>query len=267
MFANLIESASHQQDLARKGRFFLATLIGYALVVAGAGLMSIYAYDTHVAVNQDLEFLGLVPPIVEEQRQPEAKNAGPKAKNNQQKYTPPQRIDAIDRIADATKIPDTISAVKNPVPEIPKGYYEIGNTNTEGTTIGSPDGVPNGTSNGETGPVVKIETTPPPVKVTPPDPPTPKVLKKTHVLNGDAIELPKPPYPILAKKTGVQGSVSVQIMIDESGKIISARAASGHMMLRSAAEQAAYRARFNPTRLNGVPVKVTGIITYNFSLQ
>jgi TonB family protein len=58
----------------------------------------------------------------------------------------------------------------------------------------------------------------------------------------------------------------VQVTIDETGKVISARAISGHPLLQAAATQAAYSARFSPTQLSGQPVKVTGTINYNFQL-
>jgi TonB family protein len=66
---------------------------------------------------------------------------------------------------------------------------------------------------------------------------------------------------------GIQGAVNVQILIDESGKVISAQAVKGHALLTRAAEDAARRARFTPTRLGDQPVKVQGVITYNFLLQ
>jgi outer membrane biosynthesis protein TonB len=56
----------------------------------------------------------------------------------------------------------------------------------------------------------------------------------------------------------------VQIIVDEGGRVISARAISGHPLLRAAAESAARQAKFSPTLLSGTPVKVTGIIVYNF---
>jgi TonB family protein len=60
--------------------------------------------------------------------------------------------------------------------------------------------------------------------------------------------------------------VVVQVTIDETGKVISAKAVSGHPLLQAAAVQAAYGARFSPTQLSGQPVKVTGQINYNFQL-
>ncbi len=70
----------------------------------------------------------------------------------------------------------------------------------------------------------------------PPPKPTPKPAPKTisgGVVNGKAISLPAPPYPAAAKAVGAKGSVSVQVLIDENGSVISASAASGHPLLRS----------------------------------
>ena len=84
------------------------------------------------------------------------------------------------------------------------------------------------------------------------------------VLNGKATYLPKPNYPASAKAVGASGAVSVQVLIDEQGYVASASAISGHPLLREAAVEAASSARFSPTMLNGVPVRVSGMITYNF---
>jgi protein TonB len=61
--------------------------------------------------------------------------------------------------------------------------------------------------------------------------------------------------------------VTVEILIDEQGRVVSARATSGHALLRAAAQSSAYQARFSPTSISGHPVKVAGVITYNFILQ
>ncbi len=96
--------------------------------------------------------------------------------------------------------------------------------------------------------------------------PMPKTISG-GVLNSKATILPLPPYPAAAKAVRASGSVSVQVLIDESGVVISAIAVSGHPLLREAAEVAARQARFAPTLLSGEPVKVSGVITYNFSLD
>ena len=95
--------------------------------------------------------------------------------------------------------------------------------------------------------------------------PIPKVVSK-GVITGLALVLPKPAYPQIARQAGARGAVTVQVLIDETGKVISAKAVSGHPMLLAAAQQAAYGARFSPTKLSGQPVKITGRINYNFTI-
>ncbi|HEV7903304.1 MAG TPA: TonB family protein [Pyrinomonadaceae bacterium] len=87
------------------------------------------------------------------------------------------------------------------------------------------------------------------------------------VLNGKAVYKPQPEYPASAKSVRAQGVVTVQVIVDETGKVIEAKATRyPHLSLVWAAEEAALRARFTPTLLSGSPVKVRGIITYNFLL-
>jgi TonB family protein len=84
------------------------------------------------------------------------------------------------------------------------------------------------------------------------------------VLNGKAISLPKPDYPAEARAAGVEGVVVIQVTVDEQGIVTEARAVSGPPQLQQVAVNAALQARFSPTLLLGEPVKVTGVIVYNF---
>lgn len=86
------------------------------------------------------------------------------------------------------------------------------------------------------------------------------------VLNGKAVSLPKPVYPSEAKRLKVSGPVNVRVVIDENGNVTSAKAVDGPAPLREAAETAARQAKFAPTTQNGITVKVTGVLTYNFEL-
>lgn len=86
------------------------------------------------------------------------------------------------------------------------------------------------------------------------------------VLNGKAMSLPKPQYPPAALAVRASGSVNVQVVIDENGMVISAKAVSGHPLLRSSAVDAATGAVFAPILLRGEPVKVSGVLVYNFQL-
>jgi len=87
------------------------------------------------------------------------------------------------------------------------------------------------------------------------------------ILNGKAITLPRPEYPAVARAAKAAGNVTVEVTIDEEGNVISARSVSGHPLLQSAALTAARQAKFSPTRLSGQPVKVNGVLVYNFVTQ
>jgi TonB family protein len=84
------------------------------------------------------------------------------------------------------------------------------------------------------------------------------------VLNGRAIRLPRPEYPSVAKARHAGGVVVVEVLIDERGNVIGACAVSGHEALVRVSEAAAREAKFSPTKLSGKPVRVIGVITYNF---
>lgn len=86
------------------------------------------------------------------------------------------------------------------------------------------------------------------------------------VLNGRAISKPAPAYPEDAKQARAEGTVVVHITVDETGRVIDAAAICGHPLLFEASVRAARQARFTPTLLDGVPVKVSGTITYNYNL-
>ena len=94
--------------------------------------------------------------------------------------------------------------------------------------------------------------------------PTENANVESNVLNGTALALPQPTYPPLARAARVSGTVTVQVLIDEQGNVTSARAVDGHPLLQAACVAAARQAKFSPTLLEGEPVKVTGVIKYNF---
>jgi TonB family protein len=87
------------------------------------------------------------------------------------------------------------------------------------------------------------------------------------VARGRLISTPKPEYPAAARINRITGRVTVHLVIDAQGKVTSAQAVSGPSELRRAAEAAALKARFEPTRLSGTPVSVNGVISYDFYPQ
>ena len=80
------------------------------------------------------------------------------------------------------------------------------------------------------------------------------------VLNGKAIYLPLPDVP----PGDATGTVMVQVLVDEQGSVVAARAVSGPAALQPSAVNAARLARFTTTMLMGEPVKVSGTLVYNF---
>lgn len=266
MFNNLIESRSHTGEFKRRGSFFLYTIAAYGLLFAVAGVGSIYAYDAHLDEQQS-EVVTMLSPI--------DLPGPPKAPDNHPASTPKQTNK--DQIADVRPVliasinhpelpPPPISAQPNPILPVRDGFITtIGARQSNGSGPVGPPGP------GGDGPANVVATT---VVVDPgtPPPPTPtpapvKVLRTSRVLNSEALSLPKPVYSNLAKQTRAAGTVSVQILIDEKGKVISAHALGGNPLLSVEAVRAALQARFSPTMIGDTPVKVSGLINYNFVLQ
>jgi VWFA-related protein/TonB family protein len=154
------------------------------------------------------------------------------------------------------------------------------NTPTPEQTAAAPTPAPSPTHASEvaaTSPVIKATPTPAPLPSPTPteasrpsssgEPARQKTPISGGVLNSKAVTLPKPDYPSAAKSVGAQGKVVVELTIDETGKVIKARAVSGHPLLQKAAVAAALQARFSPTILSGEAVSITGTISYTFLLQ
>ena len=268
MFTNLIESASHIREYKRRSSFFLITVASYAVILFAAGIVSVYAYDAQLeAQNNSLELLSWVPPVttvpkpINENHSAVVRRSTPATAPVDRNITVAERTVAISN--DPRLVPNFIDVNPNPIPPV-TGPVRIGDVNKD------PPFVPS-TKNGScltcTGQAVTIETDskppePPPI-VKPPT--TERVTSK--ILIAKIISMPQPAYPRMAKDTHTQGPVNIQILVDEQGKVISAQVVSGNPMLSFAAKDAAMRARFTPTVLNGQPVKIQGVITYNFVLQ
>lgn len=146
------------------------------------------------------------------------------------------------------------STIRNKIDPTPTPLPTLGATPTPIPT-GSP------ASNGET------EVQPDPVKSSTAHSHPPPLTISGGVLNGKATSLPKPTYPPAAKAVRASGSVSVQVLVSESGNVISTNAVSGHPLLKQAAVEAAKNAKFSPTMLSGKAVKVSGVLTFNFTLE
>jgi len=261
MFNNLIESTSHAREFKRRGSFLFFTTVTYAVLIALGGVASIYAYDAHLE-TQNTEFeITMIPVTPPEEAAPQpVRNTIRPASNSSGQPTHSTRTELITSTSDPNKIPDNISAERVIIPPA-RFDSRIGPENLDPPT---PAGTSRGTGGTGNTPVVSIADPPPPPPAPKPSPVVPKVVKISVVLNSKALELPRPVYPMLAKQIRLSGTVNVQVLIDETGRVIQATTISGHPLFVEAAKRAAMQARFSPTVISDQPVKVSGVITYNF---
>jgi TonB family protein len=85
-------------------------------------------------------------------------------------------------------------------------------------------------------------------------------------LTGKARQRVSPSYPPLARTAHISGVVTVFMIVNEKGDVESVERADGPQQLQQAATDAARRWKFNPTVIDGQPVRVTGYLSFNFSL-
>lgn len=261
MFDNLVESSSHKQDISRKGSFIIATTLIYGVLIAAFVVISILWYDAHLA-EQELELTTLVAPVPvpQQEKVPEQKQEAKPVKAEQNVDV---RKELIADVAESRLAPKEVSAKASDVPPVRRGVTTVIGTADSNAAAPMPAGPGSGTV--VAAPArVNIADEPPPPAATP----TPRTAPISGgVLNGKAISLPKPAYPPIARAAHASGTVVVQVLIDENGNVVSAKAVSGHPLLQAVAVSAARQARFSPTKLSGQPVKVTGVIQYNFVAQ
>lgn len=274
MLDNLIESKKNSAENRRLGRFLLTTFVlVFSLALSGV-LWSLFAKDFGLS-SEDFELSTLVQPIPvinnEPEPEPPQKTEKIQTANAAERTT---RRDVILQITENPIVPKEISVKPNTQSERPNSPFEISPgpevTAESVRKTDAPPGEKNSTfaKSIEPASIEKPEVIipkPPPVKKPEPEERKNPAIVSDGVINGKATYLPKPPYPQTARAVGASGAVSVQVTIDETGNVVSAKAVSGHPLLKDAAERAARGAKFSPTYLSKQPVKVSGLIVYNFT--
>ena len=94
-----------------------------------------------------------------------------------------------------------------------------------------------------------------------------KNLVQSGLMAGTLTIGPTPPYSQEAKNGGISGPVVLKITLDENGQLGSINVLSGHPILSGPAELAARRSTYAPAKLEGMPVKITGLLIYNFGMD
>lgn len=277
MLDQLVESKDNGQENVRKvGILAVILFIMIAAVFGGIlwDLGKLFKAYLSEGMGGDLELTALVAPVPVQAEEPPPPEIKQEEKPTKVEQNVDVRKEYILDTSQNTKIPDKIETNNVEVKTVrPNIKTVIGNTdsNTDRPTTNPNERVVTETKGvGETDntkpPAVEEDDAPVITKPTPQ--PTPKPVPKTvsgGVVNSKATNLVKPSYPQAARAVGAKGAVNVQVTIGENGSVISASAVSGHPLLRPAAEAAARQSKFSPTLLSGQPVKVTGVIVYNFT--
>ena len=76
-----------------------------------------------------------------------------------------------------------------------------------------------------------------------------------------------PVYPIAERQRNTEGLVTVEIILDEEGKVKSAKATSGPKALRQSAEDAVRKSKFKPVIVGDKAIKAAGFINFNFKIS
>ncbi len=283
MLENLVESRNSNEQKSRSGYLLTTFTLVTALAFSGV-LWSLFAKDLAMS-GDEFALSKLITPIPMPAEAPPPAPKEPKTPPQSDLHTVNQTTRQMNmlRIDENPIVPKVISTAPNSQkarPEtafiIKKGaetdFHTSVNAGNDDRGSGSGgDGFSSDSSGSQNTresavrmptppPLIIKKPTPEPAKTTPP-------ILKSNVVNGKATSLPKPQYPAAAQTMRVEGDVNVQVLIDEAGSVVSAKAVSGHPLLRSVSEIAARSAKFSPTVLNGQKVKVSGIIVYKFTRQ
>jgi periplasmic protein TonB len=250
MFDRLVES-SRQNPGRRAGGYLFITGLIYTLALAVFVALAVIGFNPVLADERSFLARVTLPPPVDPQPVQSSRTVCTEC-------TPDPIIRSPAKIP-TTILPDTNVGGSRPM---------ILSPNILNTIPGGSGGSPIG---GET-----ADPAPPPPAPSPS--PTPKIEPAAKgdpgpnrvsegVLQGGAIKKVRPLYPEIAKKGRIGGPVQVQVMISEDGRVMEAFILRGHILLRNAAVEAARQWVFEPTTLSKVPVKVQGVLTFDFILE
>ncbi|MEK6302132.1 MAG: TonB family protein [Acidobacteriota bacterium] len=99
-----------------------------------------------------------------------------------------------------------------------------------------------------------------------PPPSAPAPQRASALIKGEAVKQVQPNYPEIARSARQEGAVPVEVSIDEKGDVVSARATSGPILLRGAAESAARQWKFRASTRDGKPLATVTTINFRFRL-
>lgn len=93
------------------------------------------------------------------------------------------------------------------------------------------------------------------------------IHKSEGQLRSSAINKAIPAYPAEAKEKKVEGDVTVEVKVNEEGKVISAKYVSGPEIFTDSVVKAAKEWTFKPNMVKGEATKVAGVLSFRFKLE
>jgi TonB family protein len=279
MLDKLVVSKDSTKENRRTGNFIITSFLAMVSVLTVGLVYSLFTYNLAMG-NENLTISTLIAPVPEMEIKPEPpkEEIKPEQKTNQtnliSRKTNTQRLDE-----SPVKPPAKISVNKSNVIARPKGAFKVddfdspanftpsGVSGSRNENGGTSIGGGNSGNNSDTQVIIpKPEIEKPPALKKEPKPEVEKIRGPVSggVVNGKAISLVQPNYSSAARAINAGGKVTVQVLIDEDGKVISAKAVNGHPLLIQSAIRAAKASKFSPTLLSNKKVQVSGVIIYNF---
>ena len=120
----------------------------------------------------------------------------------------------------------------------------------------------------ETNAVAPVPMVPAPGSAAPPQADSPGMISaaRTPPLR---LYNPKPGYPPAALRRGLEGTVELELNIDERGTVtdVHVSQSSGHSILDREAVKTARKWRFVPARVNGIPVRTNTLQPVRFQVE
>ncbi len=252
MFDSLIES-DFPTRRRRTGGYLLGATVLYFAVLVTTATMAIMWFNPGLAEALEMNARLTVPRPLVQTSSPRLNPGAPRA-SVAPAFVAPER-------------PPDLTASRQT--NLPRFDSERSSALGPVTLNGGPM-IPGGVGPGVIGGASDRAAAPPPPAPTPsPAVTTPVVPRPVSegVLRGRAVMTHTPTYPEMARRIRLSGQVQIQVLISEDGRVIEATILNGHPLLRAAALDSARRWVFTPTRLSGVPVKVQGILTFNFTMN
>lgn len=245
----------NEEQAPRRKPLAVAASVGLQILVIGL-LILIPLFTTEALPKDQLYAVLLAPPPPPSPPPPPAAEPARTQPQPQPKAAQPNlprvQPEQLSQLQAPRSIPKQIAMVNEGAPPPPAS------NNISGVPGGVEGGVPGGAMGGVIGGVL--------AKATPP-PPKPKLIRVGgNVQEGKLLNNVMPTYPAAAKQGRIEGTVRLEAIIGEDGRVQNLQVASGHPLLAEAAVQAVRQWRYKPTYLNGQPVQVSTIIEVNFKL-